>query len=51
MEKIKMKKKILVLNHQMQLGGVCIAAKNFIENMKEDYEIEYIFADVKKRKQ
>lgn len=39
-----MKKKILVLNHQMQLGGVCIAAKNFIENMKEDYEIEYMLA-------
>ena len=39
-----MKKKILVVNHQMQLGGVCIAAKNFIENMKNDYEIEYMLA-------
>lgn len=39
-----MKKKILVVNHQMQLGGVCIAAKNFIENMKDDYEIEYMLA-------
>ena len=39
-----MKKKILVVNHQMQLGGVCIAAKSFIENMKDDYEIEYMLA-------
>lgn len=39
-----MKKKILVVNHQMQLGGVCIAAKNFIENMKNDYDIEYLLA-------
>lgn len=39
-----MKKKILVVNHQMQLGGVCIAAKNFIENMKDDYDIEYLLA-------
>lgn len=39
-----MRKKILVVNHQMQLGGVCIAAKNFIENMKEDYDIEYLLA-------
>ena len=37
-------KKILVLNYQMILGGVCIAAKNFIENMKDDYEIEYMLA-------
>lgn len=39
------KKKILVVNHQMQLGGVCIAAKNFIENMHEDYDIEYMLAN------
>ena len=39
-----MKKKILILNYQMLLGGVCIAAKNFIENMKQDYEIEYMLA-------
>ena len=39
-----MKKKILVVNHQMQLGGVCIAAKNFIVNMKDDYDIEYMLA-------
>lgn len=37
-------KKILVVNHQMQLGGVCIAAKSFIVNMKDDYEIEYMLA-------
>lgn len=39
-----MKKKILVINNQMQLGGVCIAAKNFIENMYSDYDIEFVLA-------
>lgn len=39
-----MKKKIVVINHQMELGGVGIAAKNFIENMKDDYEIKYVLA-------
>ena len=38
------KKKILVINNQMELGGVCIAAKNFIENMKFDYDIEFVLA-------
>ena len=39
-----MKKKMLVICNQMQLGGVCIAAKNFIDNMHEDYDIEFMLA-------
>lgn len=35
-----MKKKILVVEYQMSLGGVCVAVSNFIANLKDDYDID-----------
>ena len=38
------KPKILCICHKMALGGVCIAVNNFIDNMKNDCDIELVLA-------
>ena len=40
-----MKKKILVVNNKMEMGGVSTAVISFLKNMKEDYEIDLILAE------
>lgn len=41
---MKDKKKILVVDYQFCLGGVAIAALNFIENLKDEYDITLLLA-------
>lgn len=36
------KKRILIIDYKMKLGGIAIAVLNFIENMKMDYDIELL---------
>lgn len=39
------KKKILIVDHKMALGGIAIAMLNLIENLKDEYEIEMLLIE------
>ena len=40
-----MKKKILVVNNKMEMGGVSTAVISFLKNMKNDYDVDLILAE------